>query len=523
MHRDLRDADVVVVGAGLGGLTAAAYLAALGRRVVVVDRHSVAGGNATVFTHEGYEFDVGVHYVGDCEPGGLIPSILDPLGVEVRWRQLDPDGFDTFLLPDGEVFRVPRGVDRYRERLVARFPDEAEGIDAYLQVITTLEAELTGRSRWSLLLDHTTTTLGQLFDQLHLSPRLRTVLAGEHGTYALPPGRASLILHSALVLHYVKRGGWYPEGGGQVIADGLRAVIEAHGGEVVLRTPVTQVIVEGGAVRGVRLRPPSPERRAGVPEEIRAPVVIANADLKRTVLELVGAEHVPADVVAAVRGYEMALPLFVSYLVVDRDLAAEGQPNANVFVMPTDDIDGEYAALWAGRLPEEPMAYLTFTSLKDPTNPRLCRPGQTNVQVMTLVPADLAWWGLRDGPAHGERYRRNEVYRSRKAMVRDRLLAVADRAVPGLTDAIVHAEEATPVTHERFTWSTGGTSYGIACTPEQFLLNRPSVTTAVDGLFLAGASTIGAHGIAAVMAGGLMTASAVAGGRAQDLLAARVA
>jgi all-trans-retinol 13,14-reductase len=72
----LLEPDVVVVGAGLGGLTTAAYLAAAGRRVVVVDRHYVAGGNATVFTHDGYEFDVGVHYLGDCEPGGLIQSVL---------------------------------------------------------------------------------------------------------------------------------------------------------------------------------------------------------------------------------------------------------------------------------------------------------------------------------------------------------------------------------------------------------------------------------------------------------------
>ncbi|MBK9180897.1 MAG: NAD(P)/FAD-dependent oxidoreductase [Acidimicrobiales bacterium] len=523
MHGDLRDADVVVVGAGLGGLTAAAYLAALGQRVVVVDRHSVAGGNATVFTHHGYEFDVGVHYLGDCEPGGLIPSVLAPLGLEVRFREMDPDGFDTFVLPDGDTFRVPRGVDRYRERLVERFPGEREGIDTYLGVIETLDAELTGSRRWELLLEHTTTTLGSFFDQLRLSPRLRTILCGEHGTYALPPSRASLILHSALIMHYLKRGAYYPEGGGQVIADRLRSFIEDHGGEVVLRTPVDRIVVEQGAVRGVHLRPPSPERAAGVPDEIRAPVVISNADLKRTVLDLVGPEHLPAEYVDRVRAYSMALPLFVDYLVLDRDLAAEGHPNTNVFVVGHDDVEAEYAGLEAGRMPAEPWTYLTFTSLKDPTNERLCRPGQTNMQVMTIAPAQHGFWGLHGGPAEGERYRRNTEYRARKAELRNRVLAMAERGLPGIRDAIVYEEQATPITHERFTRSTGGTSYGIECTPEQFLLNRPAPATAIPGLFLAGASTMGAHGIAAVMAGGIMTASAVAGAPVQRLVAERLA
>jgi len=85
----------------------------------------------------------------------------------------------------------------------------------------------------------------------------------------------------------------------------------------------------------------------------------------------------------------------------------------------------------------------------------------------------------------------------------------------------VFRETATPITHERFTWSTGGTSYGIECTPDQFLFNRPSPATPVRGLFLAGASTTGAHGIVGTMGGGLMTASAVAEANVQELIGRR--
>lgn len=500
------DADVVVVGAGLGGLTSAAYLAAAGMRVVVVDRHSVAGGNGTVFTHLGYEFDVGIHYVGDCAPGGPIPSMLSRLGIDLAFREMDPDGFDTFVFPD-QTFRVPKGVERFRDRLAASFPAERAAIDGYLEVVTGLDAALAGGPP-DPLTRYGDRTLGDVLDGLGSSPRLRSVLAGQHGTYSLPPSRVSVVLHAALAMHYLK-GAYYPEGGGQAIADALADFVRAHDGEIVLRTPVEEILVEDGSVRGVRIRPPSPERRRGVPEELGAPVVVSNADLKRTVSELVTPGGLPDDYVERTRDFTMTLPLFVVYLVIDRDLRAEGQANSNVWVFPDDDVEGAYATLDAGRVPDEPFAYLTFASLKDPTNPRLCRPGQTNLQVMTLVPRGHAFWGLAGGPAEGVRYRQDAAYRARRQELRDALLRVAERGLPGIADAIVYEETATPLTHERFVRSTGGTSYGIEATPEQFLLGRPAPATPLAGLFVCGASAMMGHGVGGVMAGGRAAANAV--------------
>ena len=142
--------DVVVVGSGPGGLTAGACLAAAGRTVLVVERHDLAGGNAQVFRrhHQGaeYEFDVGIHYIGDCAPGGLFPSIFGALGVgdRVEFRPLDPDGFDTLRFPDVEV-RVPADWDEYGRRLTDTFPDDQAGLERCLRTLRDVAEESRNR------------------------------------------------------------------------------------------------------------------------------------------------------------------------------------------------------------------------------------------------------------------------------------------------------------------------------------------------------------------------------------------
>lgn len=511
------DADVVVVGAGIGGLTAAAYLQALGKRVVVVDRHHVVGGNISAFTHHGYEFDVGTHYVGGCRPGGLIPSVYAGLGLEDRitWSELDPDGFDHLYFPDA-AYSVPRGLDRFRERLHEWFPTEHAGIDGFCKFVTDVRSALDAVSqgqfdeRVGVLMEHRDTTLNELFDGLGMSLRLRMVLAGQHLVYGVAPSRVSAILQAMVLDHYID-GAFYPEGGGQVLTQVLAEAVRDHGGEIILRTPVEEIIVEGGRAVGVRIRPPSPDRARGIPEEIRAPVVLSNADLRRTVLDLAGAEHFPADFVARLRDMRMAPPLFVAYVVIDRDLRAEGYSNGNAYVFGHTDFDAEYEAIAHGGLVDEPTLFCSFSSMKDPGNEKLCRPGQTNFQVMALVPPDYEYWGLHEGPVAGERYRRNESYNDRKHALAQRMVSQAERAIPGLTGSIAYLETATPITHERFVHSSGGTSYGFELTPDQTADRRPAPVSPLPGLYFTGQGITTGHGIAGCLMGGVLAAEVISG------------
>lgn len=522
MPNDGSDADVIVVGAGAGGLTTAAYLAAVGRRVIVVDRQAMAGGNTSSFMHEGFEFDIGLHYLGgyrDARPG--VRAVLDPLGIELGFREQDRDGFDTLLFED-VTFAVPASVDEFGARLREFFPHERGAIDRYLKRIVAIAeeleepvpsrvAELPGYAwRTRDFLAASTTTLGRELDRLGCSPRLRIVLSYLWGTYAVPPSRAALAMHAAVTLHYL-RGAWYPEGGAGSISDALVGVIERNGGKLLLDTDVSAILVDGGAVRGVRLEP-GPGGSEPRARELFAPTVVSAADIKRTFLELLDPEQVPARWRRRVRGFTMAQPLFIVYLVLDRDLRAEGVPNRNFSVIDCDDLDSMAASFECGQLPSQRWAWITSASLKDPDNLRLCRPGQTNLQIVTGAPASHDFWGVDAALTRGARYQ------ERKRQLRDRAIASAERAIPGISTAIAYEETATPITLERYLRSTGGTSYGIAATPRQFGIGRPAARTAIHGLFLAGASTRTGHGITGTMLGGVEAASAIIGERADEIV-----
>lgn len=513
--------DAIVIGAGIGGLTTAAMLARRGLSVLVLEMHYELGGCATVFDRvgkgQGYQFDVGLHYIGDCEPGGLIPRILDAAGVDhIDFLEQDPDGFDTLHFPDLE-FKVPRGIERYRARLKECFPQEARGIDRYIQLLYQV---------WTLMgigavplrhlhrlpgclmaLRHTGSTLAQFLDTCTRDPALRAVLCGQLGVYHQPPSRASLMGHAGVTMHFLQ-GSFYPAGGGAVLSDRLAEVVEGHGGKILLRAKAQRILVEGGRVVGVSFKSPLLGERTA-----RAPVIVSNADLKHTLLELVEGGVLPPKLVTRTRNFEMSPAMGVVYLGVRRDFRAEQARNTNLRIYPSYDLEHVYKDASAGRFSQRPHVFVGNASLKDPGNPEVAPPGVFNLQLMSLAPSQYESWGVTEASFRDGSYRRSAQYREIKQQFAESLIRESERVLPGLGGQIVFQEVSTPLTVMRYTGASNGTSYGMSLVPWQFLHHRPTAKTPVKGLFLCGASLRTGHGIFGAMTSGVEAASAVLGSK----------
>ncbi|TNE86567.1 MAG: NAD(P)/FAD-dependent oxidoreductase [Deltaproteobacteria bacterium] len=510
--------DAIVIGAGPGGLTAGTLLARAGKRVLMLDQHYVPGGNATLFKRKHWEFDVGLHYIGECQEDGVMTRLLAACGVDdLEMRPMDDD-IEQLTFPDFD-FAIPRDKAVFEARLLARFPGEARGIRRYIRFLNqcdrVVRADQRGNAiqravaiaRSPLVVRWHQRPLGEFLDTCTDNLQLRAVLTAQNGTYAVAPDRISSVLHAGLANHYHRAGAFYPAGGGQKLSDRLAEEFEAAGGQLRLSSSVDKVLVEDGRAVGVRFT----NKHLGTCD-VRAPIVVSNADLKRTVADLVGVEHFPASWTERVLDFEMALPLFVVYLGLD--LPPEQLPygNSNRWLFDRYDFTDDYRRMVDGEMPEDPFIYVSTASLKDPHNPGVAPDGHSNVEIMTMVPSDLSFWGVTPEMMRDGSYKTSETYQARKREIEASLIAQFEKIVPGATARIVHRESATPMTHSRYVRSSEGSCYGFAAIPEQFLGRRPGARSKLPGLYFAGTNCRAGHGIVGAMTSGAQAADAILGG-----------
>ncbi len=470
--------DVVVIGAGIGGLTCAAYLSKKGKKVKVFEQHHTPGGCCTSFSRKGFRFDAGVLHLTGGKESGAFQRVLSALEIENEFKLKEQ--FQRFIFP-GLTLDSSRDAGDLPGKLKELFPGESKGITNLFDIIKSVYEDIKKLPTLSpLLTKYSERSFQELVDEHIKDAKLKALVnANWHLWY--PPWNNSAIDYAALLVTEQTRGYFYPLGGIQTVPDTLVRTLKGYGGEIEYKTFVDRIILEKGKAAGI-------ETKKG--KQVRAAQVVSNVAARTMFLNLVGEENLPQDFVKALNRLEISLSAFYVYLGVDIDPRTTGVDALETIVYEAYDNTEEWNRLLKGEL-AVPCFGIAIPTLVDSS---LAPPGKHVVIVMTMAPYNLAGKSWRE---EKDRFARN-------------LIAKAEKLIPGLSQHIVVQDAATPLTYERYTLNTRGAAMGWAFSPQMFM-KRLEQKTPIPNLYLAGHWTMPGGGVPAVALSGLRAARMILG------------
>ena len=431
--------DVIIIGGGLGGLTAGAKLSREGKKVLLVEQHSQPGGCATTFRRGDFTLEVGLHEMDGPAPRDMKTRIFNELDVFNNVEFIKVPEFYNFVSEKFSI-SIPHNQDEATMVLKEAFPEEAKGIDAYFSQILNPKRKAPENEEIKDI------SLGEFLDKIITNDDLKLVLLGNLGYFHDDPYSISLTYYSVAQGSYYSGGASFIKGGSQKLSDHLAGYINSHGGEVLLSHLVTGFITENNKITGITYN----KKRGSSPDTLTAYAseIIANASIPQ-VAEMLPAEN-GKKLNEKIKSLRTGASLLTIYFGFNKPLSLLGHKHYSTFIY--DGSVKNQADIFRNN--NSDFGSRSFTFIDYGQIDSGLAPEGKSVGAICCIDYLEGWEKL----SHGE-------YETKKEEVARTFIKRLEKLIPGITDIIEYYEVGTPATVKRYTLNPGGAVYGFAQVP----------------------------------------------------------
>ena len=431
--------DVVIIGAGIGGLVCGCYLAKAGLRVLIVEKNDKPGGYCTSFERDGYRFDVGIHYLGGIKRG-ILGKILKELEVKdkIKFNQIDPT--DKIIMPNNICHIRANPYDTIEE-FKKNFPKEKITIERFFKFI--MEEDLL-----KIYKKIANLTFKKLLDGFFEDYKLKATLGILSANLGLPPSQISAVAAFILFKEFILDPGYYPIGGMGKFSFVLAQYFKKYGGHLILNKKVEKLLVKKDEVKEVIVEKNEPVRGKFIVSNIDATYLFNNLIKKNTIER------------EKIKYLKPSSSLFVVYLGLKDEIGI--QPICNYWVSSTYDINFNKK----NNIEKINFFMLSFPFYYD--NSKVSNFSPT-LQIYLVVP-----------------FISESFWKRKKKFLMERVIAIINEKYFSLNDKIKIKLCATPADFYKITFNKQGSTFGWSSIPAQIFPHVFPQETSLRNLILVG-------------------------------------
>jgi len=458
--------DVLIIGAGIGGLITGNILQNNGYNVIILEKNDHEGGYFANFKRKQFNFDVNLHWTSGCEKGGVVYNTLKRFKGENCIEFIKLDEFYHWIDPQNNIdFHASTCLPEYIETLITYFPNDEIEIRNFFESYSNIYdprviEKLSGKK------------VSEIVDPNISSPILKDIMIGSLGFFGWPPNDLSALFMFGFSMMHFYQGAYYIKGGAGAFSNALAAIFKNNGGIIKYRENVTKINFNGNKLEGIFTKDENKTRK-----KYYSKVVIANNNPITLLSKLSLKEHVIREYVEKLKIRKPSLSAVNLYLGLDIDLNQHGISDYMIWSPINRNNPPEVLkkSLKKADYSKLPIGSITIYSNIDPD---CCPEGKSIISVLCY-----AQYELFKKISH-----QKDEYISLKNKISEDLIDSISSIIK-ISDLKSHVEVmelATPITFEKYSNNYQGAIMGWQMTPKQFFLETIGQKTPIENLFLCG-------------------------------------